>query len=83
MLNYERNVKSLWQFLQTLKYTVYRVLKDRLEMYFLGLEKVTEFPIQVWTKEGAHKCDYLFIPSEKLSRYTSLINQAPSDQQRN
>jgi len=67
--SYERNVISIMQFLDQLEYTVFQVQKDRREKHFQGLRRTTKFPIQVWSSQNAHECDYLLIPAEKLDRY--------------
>jgi FkbM family methyltransferase len=74
ILHYESNVRSIMRFLDQLEYTVFRIQKDRQEEQFLGLLKTTAFPIQVWTPENAHECDYLLIPTEKMHDYERLID---------
>jgi FkbM family methyltransferase len=69
---YEITVKSIMEFLVRLEYLVFRVRKDRDEQ-FQGLESTSVFPIQIWTEENAHECDYLMIPKEKRGDYAMLM----------
>ncbi|HLH10870.1 MAG TPA: FkbM family methyltransferase [Methylovirgula sp.] len=70
---YEATLEALTDFLHAHDYTVFNVQKDRLELLFLGLVKTAKFPVRVWTQENAHECDYLIIPSERISDYEVLI----------
>jgi FkbM family methyltransferase len=79
ILQYESNVKSIMRLLDQLEYTVFRIQKDRRERHFLGLAKTTTFPIQVWTPENAHECDYMLIPTEKIHDYKRLIERSTSE----
>jgi FkbM family methyltransferase len=75
MLLYENNVRSITRFLDQIEYTVFLVQKDRQEKHFQGLEKIAAFPIQVWTPENAHECDYMLIPTEKIHDYERFVGR--------
>lgn len=76
--SYENNVKAIMSFLNQLEYTVFHVQKDRQEKHFLGLVKTSAFPVQVFTPENAHECDYLLLPTERIADYTEFIESPAS-----
>lgn len=73
IVQYEKNMASIKRFLEQLEYTVFRIQKDPHEKHFRGLVRTAEFPIQVWTRENAHECDYILIPTEKIHDYARIL----------
>lgn len=69
---YEDGNKQITRFLERLNYTTLRINKDQEGKQFQGLVKVEVFPVQFWTPENAHECDYVLIPSEKIESYRGL-----------
>ena len=78
ILHYERNVKEIMSFLNKIEYTIFRVQMDQKGKHFMGLTKITALPIQVWTWENAHECDYILIPTDKIHDYARLVERTMS-----
>lgn len=58
----------LMQQLREMRYKVYQIHKSDDYSYINAAEKIEEFPIEYWTEENRHLCDYLFIPTEDESK---------------
>jgi FkbM family methyltransferase len=59
---YRQRTEALYALLRQLDYRIFRVrfTPDRV---FHGLAEVPFFPVDSWTPERAHECDYLFAPA--------------------
>lgn len=63
-----RRKRCLQDFLAENDYSIYAIvldLKDREK--FVGIEKITSFPMNIIWSKSPHTCDYMFIPNETPS----------------
>jgi FkbM family methyltransferase len=81
MQSYKSNLQEIKRLLDELGYSIFRVQKDRHEKHFVGLMKASAFPVQVWTPETKHECDYLLLPTEKVLDYQGLMSLPTSKSQ--
>jgi FkbM family methyltransferase len=63
--NYQNNMGRLLSLLTNSNYLVFRINKTADARQVASLTPITEFPLDVWTKELAEANDYLFIPADK------------------
>ncbi len=56
--------QGLTGLLNELGFAAYRINKSTCGRFVMGLERVYEFPREIYSAETAMQCDYLFLPAE-------------------
>ena len=57
--------KSLQEFLARQDYKIYSIILNPIDREkFIGIKKISSFPLNALWKNSPHTCDYLFVPNE-------------------
>lgn len=64
LATYASTTKTLFAFLKNNRYSVFSIVKHN-DATLKHIERIESFPLDLWCKETAHACDYLFVPDER------------------